>query len=54
VSENRVLRKIFGPQGDEVTGEWRNLRNEEVYAVYSLTKYQMRKKERGGSMWHVW
>jgi hypothetical protein len=29
VFENRVLRRIFGPKGDEVTGEWRKLRNEE-------------------------
>jgi hypothetical protein len=28
VSENRVLRKIFGPKRDEVTGEWRELHNE--------------------------
>ena len=27
VSENRVLRKISGPKGNEVTGEWRRLRN---------------------------
>jgi hypothetical protein len=27
VFENRVLRKIFGPKRDEVTGEWRKLRN---------------------------
>jgi hypothetical protein len=30
-----VLRKIFGPKRDEVTGEWRRLLNEELYAVYS-------------------
>ena len=29
VSENRVLRRIFGPKRDEVTGEWRKLHNEE-------------------------
>jgi hypothetical protein len=29
VSENRVLRRIFGPKWDEVTGEWRKLYNEE-------------------------
>ena len=29
VFENRVLRRIFGPKRDEVTGEWRNLHNEE-------------------------
>jgi hypothetical protein len=31
VSENRVLRRIFGPRSDEVTGEWRKLRKEEIY-----------------------
>jgi hypothetical protein len=30
VCENRVLRRIFGPKRDEVTGEWRKLRNEEL------------------------
>ena len=30
VFENRVLRKVFGPKRDEVTGEWRKLHNEEV------------------------
>jgi len=30
VFENRVLRKIFGPRSDEVTGEWRRLHNEEL------------------------
>ena len=30
VYENRVLRRIFGPERDEVTGEWRKLRNEEL------------------------
>ena len=30
VFENRVLRKIFGPKRDEVTGEWRKLHNEEL------------------------
>ena len=29
VLENRVLRRIFGPKRDEVTGEWRKLHNEE-------------------------
>jgi hypothetical protein len=27
---NRVLRRIFGPKRDEVTGEWRELHNEEL------------------------
>jgi hypothetical protein len=30
VFENRVLRRIFGPKRDEVTREWRKLRNEEL------------------------
>jgi hypothetical protein len=35
VFENRVLRKIFGPKRDEVTGEWRILHNEEFNDLYS-------------------
>jgi hypothetical protein len=30
-----VLRRIFGPKKDEVTGEWRRLHNKELYALYS-------------------
>jgi hypothetical protein len=36
VFENRVLRRIFGPKRDEVTGEWRKLHNEELHDLYSL------------------
>ena len=35
VFENRVLRKVFGPKKDEVTGEWRKLHNEELNDLYS-------------------
>jgi hypothetical protein len=35
VFENCVLRRIFGPKRDEVTGEWRNLQNEELHNLYS-------------------
>jgi hypothetical protein len=35
VFENRVLRGIFGPKGDEVTGEWRKLHNGELHNLYS-------------------
>jgi hypothetical protein len=35
VSENIVLRRIFGPEKDEVTGEWRTLHNEELNDLYS-------------------
>ena len=33
--ENRVLRRIFGPKSDEVTGEWRKLHNEDLNYLYS-------------------
>jgi hypothetical protein len=35
VFENRVLRRIFGPKGDEVMGEWRKLHNKELHDLYS-------------------
>jgi hypothetical protein len=36
VFKNKVLRRIFGPKSDEVTGEWRKLNNEELNGQYSL------------------
>jgi hypothetical protein len=35
VFENRVLRRIFGPKRDDVTGDWRKLHNEELHNLYS-------------------
>jgi hypothetical protein len=35
VFENRVLRRIFGPKRDEVTGGWRKLHNEDLHNLYS-------------------
>jgi len=35
VFENMLLRRIFGPRRDEVTGEWRRLHNEELNDLYS-------------------
>jgi hypothetical protein len=35
VFENRVLRRIFGPKRDKVTGEWRKLHNEELHDLCS-------------------
>jgi hypothetical protein len=35
VFENRVLRRIFGPTREEVTGEWRKLHNRELHNLYS-------------------
>jgi hypothetical protein len=35
VFENRVLRRIFGPKRDEVTGDWRKRLNVELHKLYS-------------------
>jgi hypothetical protein len=35
VFENRLLRRIFGPKRDDVTGDWRKLHNEELHNLYS-------------------
>jgi hypothetical protein len=35
VFEKRVLRRIFGPKRDKVTGDWRKLHNEELRNLYS-------------------
>jgi hypothetical protein len=35
VSENRVLRRIFGPKREEVVGGWRRLNNEELHNLYA-------------------
>jgi hypothetical protein len=35
VFENRVLRRIFGPKREEITGEWRRLHNMELYHLFS-------------------
>jgi hypothetical protein len=51
VYENKVLRRIFGPKRDEVTGEWRRLHNKELLCSVLLTKYhlghQVKKTEMG-------
>jgi hypothetical protein len=39
VFENRVLKRIFGPKEDEVTGDWRKLNNEEFHNFVLLAKY---------------
>jgi len=36
VFENRLLRRVFGPKRDAVTGEWRKLHKEELRDLYSL------------------
>jgi hypothetical protein len=39
VFENRMLRRIFGPKRDEVTGDRRKLHNEELRNLFSYTKH---------------
>jgi hypothetical protein len=54
VFENRVLRGIFGPKRDEVTGGWRKLRNEELHNLYpSPSIITMIKSRRMGWAGHV-
>jgi hypothetical protein len=54
VFENRVLRKIFGPKRDEVTGEWKKLHNKELHDLYSSPNIiTIIKARRMGWMGHV-
>jgi hypothetical protein len=48
VFENRVLRRIFGPRMDEVTGEWRKLHNEELLTQHHSGD-KIQKNEMGGA-----
>jgi hypothetical protein len=41
VFQNRVLRRVFGPKKDEVTGEWRKLHNEELNDLYSVPNVRL-------------
>jgi hypothetical protein len=53
VFENRVLRRIFEPKRDEVTGEWRTLHSEDLHNLYSFPRYywadQIKFNEVGGA-----
>ena len=53
MSENRGLRRIFGPERDEVTGGWRKLHNEELNDLYcspnNVGGDQVEKNEMGGA-----
>ena len=52
--ENRVLRRIFGPKRDEVAGEWRKLREEELNDLYSSPNFvRVINTRRMRWAWHV-
>jgi hypothetical protein len=46
IFENRVVRRIFEPKREEVTGEWRKLQNEELHNLYSSPNIIRQIKER--------
>jgi hypothetical protein len=48
VFENRVLRKIFGPKRDDVTGQWRRLHNKELHA--GCSSYHSREQIKNNEM----
>jgi len=57
VFENRVLRRVFGPERDEVTGEWKKLHNEQLSDLYPLPNIVRVVKSRrrdGRGMWRLW
>jgi hypothetical protein len=50
----RILRRIFGPKRDEVTGDWRKLHNEELHNLYSSPSIiRMTKSRRMRKTGHV-
>jgi hypothetical protein len=52
--ENKVLRRICGPNKDEVLGGWRKLHNEKLHNLYSLPSIiRMIKSSRMRWAWHV-
>jgi len=56
VLENRVLRRVFGPKSDEVTGEWKKLHNEGLNGLHSSPNIIREIRSRriiGLGMWHV-
>jgi hypothetical protein len=57
VFENRVLRRVFRPKRNEVTGEWRMLHNEKLNGLYSspnIVRVVKSRRMRWAGMWCVW
>jgi hypothetical protein len=57
VFEIRVLRRIFGPKRDEVTGDWRKLHNGELHNLYSspdIIRQIKSRRMRWPGMWRAW
>jgi hypothetical protein len=58
VFENRVLRRLFGPKRDEVTGEWRKLHNKKLRDLYSspsiIRKIKSRRMRWVGHVARIW
>jgi hypothetical protein len=53
VFENRLLRKIFEPKRDEITGKWTRLQNNELYGLYSSPRVIKSRKMRWAGMCHI-
>jgi hypothetical protein len=57
VFENRVLRRIFGPKRDEITGDLRKLHNRELHILYSSPNIirQIKSRRTGAQdKWYAW
>ena len=56
--ENRVLKRLFGPKGEEVKGEWRKQHNEELNYLYSSSSIvrviEMRRMRWAGHVAQMW
>jgi hypothetical protein len=50
---NRVLRRIFGPKGEELIGGWRKFHNEKLHNLFSLPSVRVIKSRRMSQMVHV-
>jgi hypothetical protein len=66
VFENKMLRRIFGPKRDEVTGDWRKLHNDELHNLYYSPNRMIKSRRmrwvghvarmgrRGMHIWYWW